>query len=77
MACRGNFFDIIPYEGRYDAQALALFNINKQNHVTWLPQSNLSEVEGQVRDIKWLGTGSNGKVLMIARNNDSLINLDY
>ena len=73
----GNFFDIIPYEGRYDAQALALFNINKQNHVTWLPQSNLSEVEGQVRDIKWLGTGSNGKVLMIARNNDSLINLDY
>jgi enediyne biosynthesis protein E4 len=68
----GNFFNVIPYEGRYDAQSLALFMINKKNEVAWSPQSNLAGLEGEVRDIQWLNAGKNGNILMVARNNDSL-----
>ena len=68
----GNFFDVIPYEGRYDAQALAMFSINRNKECKQLPQSNLSNVNGQVRDIKWLQTLKNGKVMIVAINNDKL-----
>ncbi len=27
----GNFFDVIPYEGQYDAQPLALFSASKDS----------------------------------------------
>ncbi|HRP57221.1 VCBS repeat-containing protein [Agriterribacter sp.] len=69
----GNFFDVIPYEGRYDAQALALFSINKDKDCKAIPQSNLADINGQVRDIKWLKTYKGHKNLIIARNNDRLI----
>ena len=69
----GNFFDVIPYEGRYDAQALALFNSNKNDAMNYIPQVNLSKVKGQVRDIKWLHTVKYGDIMMAARNNDSII----
>ncbi len=69
----GNFFDVIPYEGRYDAQALALFNSDKNDAMNYIPQVNLSKVKGQVRDIKWLHTVKYGDIMMAARNNDSII----
>ena len=65
----GNFFDVIPYEGRYDAQALALFT---SDH--YIPQPLLSAVRGQVRDVKWLRRGSDS-VLVVARNNEGLVGL--
>ena len=68
----GNFFDVIPYEGRYDAQALALFAINKKNNISHLPQRLLSEYDGQVRDIKWLKTGHDKNRLMVAGNDKPL-----
>jgi hypothetical protein len=68
----GNFFDVIPYEGRYDAQPLALFSSNKQNKIHYLPQTNLSALKEQVRDIKWLRT-KQGNVLAIAANNTGLL----
>ncbi len=68
----GNFFDVIPYEGRYDAQPLELFSISNKNIITTIPQQNLSAVKGQVRDIKWI-TNSSGKTLVAARNNDQII----
>ena len=72
----GNFFDVIPYEGRYDAQPLALFSSIKRNKFNYLHQSNLLELKGQVRDIKWLHTIKHNDILMVARNNDSLIFLE-
>ncbi|HEY8660360.1 MAG TPA: VCBS repeat-containing protein [Hanamia sp.] len=69
----GNFYNVIPYEGRYDAQALALFSSNKKDSLTYLHQPNLSDVQGEVRDIKWLHTLKYGDVMMVARNNDSII----
>lgn len=69
----GNFFDVIPYEGRYDAQALALFSINKSNIIKLIPQSNLAEVKGQVRDLKWIRTAKNGNTLIVVRNNEGVL----
>jgi hypothetical protein len=66
----GNFFDVIPYEGQYDAQAIALFSF-KQDSVYTLPPSFDGHYRGQVRDIKWMRIGKDS-VLMVAMNNDSL-----
>lgn len=68
----GNFFDVIPYEGRYDAQPLALFDIDNKDSVTYFPQESLSSFNGQVRDLKLLRTASDGNVLLVARNNGKL-----
>ena len=69
----GNFFDVVPYEGRYDAQPVAIFESDKNDTVKCIPQEKLSEIKGQVRDIKLLRTAEHGKVIMVARNNDSII----
>jgi hypothetical protein len=68
----GNFFDVIPYEGRYDAQPLALFG-SSGNNVNYIHQSNLAEQKGQVRDIKKIHTGKYGDILVVARNNEKLL----
>lgn len=73
----GNFFDVIPYEGRYDAQPLALFNSNKLGTINYLHQPNLLSAKGQVRDIKWLHTVKYGDVMVVARNNEPLLFYSY
>ncbi|HJW17365.1 MAG TPA: VCBS repeat-containing protein, partial [Flavisolibacter sp.] len=67
----GNFFDVIPYEGRYDAQALALFSVSKQQ-VHYYNEPNISGLKEQVRDIKWVKTAK-GQVLVVAGNNAPLL----
>ena len=69
----GNFFDVLPYEGRYDARPAALFESSKDNVFNFIPQQNLSAIKGQVRDVKLLHTIKYGDVLMLARNNDSIV----
>ena len=64
-ACGGNFFDVIPYEGQYDAQALSFFYA-KGDSIMLMPQGN--SIKGQVRDLKVLDENK----LLIAPNNDSL-----
>ena len=67
----GNFFDVIPYEGRYDAQPLGLFSVTKNDSVSAILQANLARLKAQVRDIKWLRTKS-GNLLVVAANNEPL-----
>ena len=69
----GNFYDVIPYEGRYDAQPLAFFTIGKDGQCKPDLQPNLASLNGQVRDIKWLRTGQDKKMLIVACNNDKLM----
>ena len=69
----GNFYNVIPLEGRYDAQALALFNSDKKQTLSYRSQVNLSGINGEVRDIKWIRTAKYGAVMVVARNNDSLL----
>ena len=73
----GNFFDVIPYEGRYDAQPLALFSCHRSDSIEYLPRSDLASVNGQVRDFKWLNMPKYGDIMVVARNNDSLLLLHY
>ncbi len=71
--CAGNFYDVLPYEGRYDAQPLAIFSCEKNNNIAAIPQANLSAVKGQFRDIKTLRTAKYGRVIAAAGNNEKLL----
>lgn len=69
----GNFFDVTPYEGRYDAQALGIFSIDADRMMHQYPQWNLSAVTGQVRDLKWINFQLTSPAILCGINNDSLI----
>ncbi|MGN6493947.1 MAG: VCBS repeat-containing protein [Agriterribacter sp.] len=69
----GNFFDVIPYEGRYDAQPLAVFSVDKKNKTDVVAQPALSSIKGQVRDIKWINHAKYGRLMVVARNNEPLL----
>ena len=69
----GNFFDVLPYEGRYDAQAMTMFNFNNKQVVKENKQSELSQIQGQVRDVKLIHTSAFGDIYAIARNNQTLL----
>ena len=68
----GNFYGVIPYEGRYDALQPTLFSFN---HSTGDFQTGMSlpSVEGEVRDTKWINVAGNKKILVVARNNAGLL----
>ncbi len=66
----GNFYGTIPYEGKYDALCPTIFSFNKNQFNI---SSILPGVKGEIRDIKWLNTINGEKLLVIARNNDSLL----
>jgi hypothetical protein len=69
----GNFYGVSPYEGRYDA-GYGQVLINKNS--TWATPSPLElglMLSGEVRSIRQLRTANNQWLLLVARNNDSLI----
>jgi enediyne biosynthesis protein E4 len=67
----GNFYGVLPYEGRYDAMLPSFFSYDKKNaafnFLTSIPQQS-----GEARDAKWINYLGR-KTLIIARNNDQLI----
>ncbi len=69
--CGGNFFDVIPYEGRYDAQPLALFTIDGKN-IRALPVPGLKGPPLQLRDTKVTRNAKLGDILLVSPNNDAL-----
>lgn len=68
----GNFYGVLPYEGRYDAMIPTFFSYNNKNALFNL-QSNLPSINGEVRDAKWINCAGGKKILIIARNNAQLI----
>ncbi|MEI8059109.1 MAG: FG-GAP-like repeat-containing protein, partial [Ferruginibacter sp.] len=64
----GNFYGVTPYEGRYDALYPTIFSLNKQGKAAILP-----EIDGEVRDMKWIKYTNDQKILVMARNNHKLI----
>ena len=71
MAC-GNFYNVIPYEGRYDALQPTFFSYNNSIG-SFKYGAELASIMGQARDAKWINYADGGKVLIIARNNQPLI----
>lgn len=68
----GNFFGVIPYEGRYDALLPTEFSFNKSTR-SFSVTFNIRNFDGEVRDSKWLNITDNKKALVIARNNQPLV----
>jgi hypothetical protein len=67
----GNLYGVIPYEGRYDALQPTAFSFEKQS--SKINNAIKLNVDGEVRDAKWLNTKDNKKLLVISRSNDSLL----
>lgn len=66
----GNFYGVLPYEGRYDALQPSVFGYDKSS-ARFDVKASMPEQEGEVRDAKWM-TYRGGKVLVMARNNGRL-----
>jgi len=66
----GNFYGVVPYEGRYDAifPGLLLQQDTMNFLPAGLPVSGL-EIPGEVRDIKMIRLCGKQKAFLIARNN--------
>ena len=68
----GNFYGVIPYEGRYDALQPSFFSYNKKSTALQY-DAQLASITGEARDAKWINYAGGGKVLIMARNNLPLI----
>ena len=68
----GNFYGVIPFEGRYDALQPSFFSYNNKSK-TLQYDLQLSAFTGESRDIKWLNSFAGNKILIISRNNKSLV----
>ena len=67
----GNFYNVIPFEGRYDGLLPTVFTFDKSKGNIF-PGMNISSFDGEVRDIKWVSIKGRGKTMAIARNNKEL-----
>lgn len=69
----GNFFGVLPYEGRYDASCgIVMMNyVNKVYRVEGLLSTGFM-VEGEARDIKAIRTINNKNLIAVARNNGGI-----
>ena len=69
----GNFYGVLPYEGRYDANWGDILLHKNANLYEWIsPQKSGWLMRGEVRDIKKIKTAS-GFLYAVARNNDSML----
>lgn len=66
----GNFYGVIPYEGRYDALNPVLFSWQQNKTVV---TAAIPWVQGEVRDMKLLKNASGTHTVLIARNNQPLL----
>jgi hypothetical protein len=64
----GNFYGVIPYEGRYDALLPTMFSVDGKSWNHLLP-----DIDGEIRDIKWINTGNGNKILALTRNNQEIV----
>jgi hypothetical protein len=71
FAAGGNFYDVPPYEGRYDALSMGLFSTTG-SAVKYVHQPDLLSL-GQVRDLKRLHSAAHGDIIIAARNNAPLM----
>jgi hypothetical protein len=72
----GNFYGVIPYEGRYDAMLPTGFSFNS-NTRSFDIKFNTQTVDGEVRDAKWITLANDEMVLALSRNNQSIIFSKY
>lgn len=64
----GNFYGVIPYEGRYDALLPTRFGMNKNGDGFYI-RENFPGINGEIRDAEWLNGAGGKKLLILAFNN--------
>jgi hypothetical protein len=67
----GNFYGVLPYEGRYDALLPTVFSFNK-NAADFTSSAKIEGINDEVRNIKWISLADGTKVLIVARSNQPL-----
>jgi hypothetical protein len=73
LIAAGNFFGVTPVQGRYDASyGLLLRGDGKGTFAAVDMQSSGLEIDGQVRRMALLKRANGERVILVARNNDSL-----
>lgn len=65
----GNFYGVLPYEGRYDAMLPSQFSYDSRTGS--FEVTTIAPVRGEVRDVKWIKSDRN-YLLGIARNNEPI-----
>lgn len=68
MIGAGNYFGVIPYEGRYDAMSPTTYQFNG---TTCTKTGQFPYIDGEIRDIDWI-TIAGKKALVVSRNNSTL-----
>ncbi|MGD8426626.1 MAG: VCBS repeat-containing protein, partial [Balneolaceae bacterium] len=68
----GNLYNTDPEVGRYDAGYGTVLGIKDDSLITLPAQRHGLRVDGQIRAIKSINIDGIGKVILVARNNDSI-----
>ncbi|MFT3682238.1 MAG: VCBS repeat-containing protein [Ferruginibacter sp.] len=68
----GNFYGVIPYEGRYDALYPTGFYFDKTSN-SFRTAFSLNNVNVEARDAKWINTPDGKKNLAVAVNNQPIV----
>jgi hypothetical protein len=70
----GNFYGVLPYEGRYDAGYGAVLSCGPSGNTTALPALESGFMPGgEVRDIKPIKTLDSKTIFAVARNNAGIL----
>lgn len=67
----GNFYGVIPYEGRYDAMLPVTIGYDAANG-RFTSSAEAPAAKGEIRDMKWIKTSADKKILVVAANNSPL-----
>jgi hypothetical protein len=68
----GNFYGVLPYEGRYDALLPTVFSFNK-NAGDFTSSAKLDGIKGEIKNAKWIKYADGSKLLLIVRNDEALL----
>ena len=68
----GNFYGVLPFEGRYDAMVPTMINFNKKES-RFKTGADMPAISSECRDLKWIRSSGNSKLLVISVNNGGLI----
>jgi hypothetical protein len=70
----GNFYGVLPYEGRYDAGfGSVLLNVGSNQFSSLSSYLSGLMITGEVRDIKKIKMADGAECILIARNNDTIL----
>jgi len=65
----GNFYDVLPYEGRYDAMLPTIFSIDKNK----VSSKGYIMQQGAIRNMQPINLQNKQQALLLAKNNEGMV----